>query len=151
MGMSGMQGEVPPPPSPTQGLAWTLPKGWTEKRTGGIRYATLIPGKEGVADVSVTVLSGAAGGELANVNRWRGQIGLEPVAENALAGMRTAVKAKVGSINVYDMTGKGPRMLVGLVSTPDGNTWFFKMVGDPAPVAGARADFLKLMESVRLG
>lgn len=150
-GMSGMQGEVPPPPTPAQGLAWTLPQGWTEKRTGGMRVATLVPGKEGIADISVTVLSGTAGGELANVNRWRGQIGLEPVEEKALAGMRTVVKAKIGPLHVYDLAGKGPRMLVGLHTTPDGNTWFFKLVGDPGPVAGVRADFLKLMESVRLG
>ncbi|MGC3999261.1 MAG: hypothetical protein QM767_18210 [Anaeromyxobacter sp.] len=70
----GMQGDVPPPPPVEGGLRWSLPQGWTEARGGGgMRFATLKPAVPGKVDVSVVVLSGAAGGELANVNRWRNQ------------------------------------------------------------------------------
>ena len=76
----------PPPPRPTgQGaLKWALPKGWTETPGSGMRYATLTPPGAGKVEMSVVVLPGAAGGELANVNRWRGQIGLPPLDEAAL-------------------------------------------------------------------
>src|SRR5208282_2908095 len=86
----GMKGDVPVPPKPTgaEGLSWTLPKGWTQTLSGGIRYATLKPAGGGNLDASVVVLPGQAGGELANVNRWRGQLGLSPLDAAALPSVR---------------------------------------------------------------
>jgi len=80
---AGNMPSMPPPsmPAGADSLAWDLPKGWTEARAGGMRLATLKPPVTGKIDVSVIVLPGTAGGELANVNRWRGQIGLQPVDE----------------------------------------------------------------------
>lgn len=151
----GMAGEVPAPPRPTGGgaLAWTLPEGWTETRGGdAMRFATLKPPVEGRVDVSVTVLPGPAGGELANVNRWRGQIGLPPLDEATLAGARRAVTARAGQVSLYDFTSDGQsrsRVIAGLTSV-GGNAWFIKMTGDERAVGAARADFLRIVESLRL-
>src|SRR5947209_6543301 len=60
-----MAGEVDAPPAPATALQWTLPKGWTATMVGGMRYATLKPPGAGRIDVSVVVLPGPAGGELA--------------------------------------------------------------------------------------
>lgn len=144
---------APPATAPGGGLKWTLPEGWSESRTGGIRYATLTTPVRGKVDVSVVVLSGAAGGELANVNRWRGQIGLPPLDEASLAAQRRKVVTKAGPVAVFDFTSEGDvksRVVAGLLSAPDGNTWFLKMVGDAAPVGQAKPDFLRLMETLRL-
>jgi hypothetical protein len=146
----GMAGDVPPPPEVEGGLTWTLPKGWTERRTGGMRYATLTPPVQGRIDGSVVVLPGPAGGELANVNRWRGQIGLGPLDEGALARARATVQARFGQVRVYDFTSEGQaksRLLAGLAER-DGNTWFVKLTGDEAAVQAARADFLALLGSL---
>src|SRR4051812_36103019 len=69
--------DIAPPPAPAAegALAWKLPKGWTDEAGSGMRYATIKPA-DGKVEVSVVVLPGPAGGELANVHRWRGQIGL---------------------------------------------------------------------------
>ena len=148
-------GALPPPPdvSTTGSLTWSLPKGWTENRSaGGMRYATLKPGASGKVEVSVTVFPGQAGGEIANVNRWRNQIGLPPVDEAALARDRKALKAPVGSVAVFDYTSEGKektRLVAGIVFA-GGNSWFVKMVGDTGPVAASRADFVKLLETLRL-
>jgi hypothetical protein len=147
-------GAVPPPPdvSTTGSLQWTLPKGWTESRTGGMRYATLKPTAAGKIDVSVTVFPGTAGGELANVNRWRNQIGLAPIDDAALAKARAPVATKAGPISLYDFTSEGQtrsRVVAGL-ATVEGSTWFIKMTGDAAAVAAARPDFIRLVESLRL-
>ena len=154
MAMGQGMGELPPPPAPAGGgLKWTLPKGWAEEKGGGMRFATLKATVAGKVDISVVVLAGAAGGELANVNRWRGQIGLPPIDDKALGAARTVVKAKAGSVAVFDFTSDGQtktRMVTGLLSTPDGSTWFLKMVGDAAPAAQAKPEFLRLMESLRL-
>lgn len=155
MGMSMGTGDVPMPPTPTgaAALAWTLPRGWTETRPGGMRVATLVPPVSGV-DISVTALPGPAGGELANVNRWRGQIGLEPVDDAGLARLRTAVKAPAGTLSVYDFTSDGAtatRMVVALFTAETGSTWFIKMTGEAKAVGQVRPDFLRLLETLRLG
>jgi hypothetical protein len=125
--------------------------GWTESLSGGMRYATIKPAVAGKLDVSVVVLPGPAGGELANVNRWRGQIGLAPVDEATLATLRKTIRTKAGPVSVYDFVSEGQqksRMLAGL-TVAEGNTWFVKMLGDAEPVAAARRDFMHLLESLR--
>jgi hypothetical protein len=145
--------DVAPPPSPTGGgaLAWTLPEGWTESRGGGMRFATLKPPVAGKVDVSVTLLAGEAGGELANVNRGRNQIGLPPLDAAGLAAARKPVRAQAGAISLYDFTSDGAtrsRVVAGFTVVA-GNTWFVKMTGDEGPVAAARPDFVRIVESLR--
>ncbi|HYG68734.1 MAG TPA: hypothetical protein VD838_13795 [Anaeromyxobacteraceae bacterium] len=153
-GMGGaMAGDVPPPAAPTgdQALAWTLPSGWTERRGGGgMRLATLVPPNAGV-DVSVIVLPGPAGGELANVNRWRNQIGLPPLDDAALAAARKTTGSPAGPIAVFDFTSEdaSKKRVVGGIAEAAGNSWFFKLSGDAAAVEAAKPDFLRLLGSVR--
>lgn len=151
------QGEAMPgmPPSSAgeqAALAWDLPSGWTEARSGGMRFATLKPPVAGKVDVSVISLGGTAGGELANVNRWRGQLGLPPVDEEGRLQMRKEIKSKAGTISLYDFTGAGAdkqRMVAGLLFVDD-RSWFLKMTGDVDAVQAARAGFVKVLESLRV-
>jgi hypothetical protein len=148
-----MAGDVPPPPPPSgeARLTWTLPKGWTQSLQGGMRYATIAAPSDGKLDVSVVVLPGPAGGELANVNRWRSQIGLPPLDAAGMAAARKAVAAKAGPVSLYDFTSDGQkksRVVAGLAEV-GGSTWFVKMTGDEKPVATARAEFIRLLESLR--
>jgi hypothetical protein len=118
-----------------------------------MRFATFKAPVPGKLEATVVVLPGPAGGELANVNRWRGQIGLPAMDEASLAKARAVVKTKAGALNVYDFTSDGQaksRMVAGYISTPDGNTWFIKMTGDEAPVAKAKPEFMSILGSVRL-
>lgn len=144
---------VPPPPTPKGSLKWILPKGWTELPGGGMRFATFKTPFEGKLEATVVVLPGPAGGELANVNRWRGQIGLPALDEAALVKARSVIKTKAGAMNVYDFTSEGQaksRMVAGYIATPDGNTWFLKLTGDAAPVAKAKPEFLTILGSAHL-
>ena len=152
--MAAAGGEVPPPPVPTGGsaLKWALPQGWTQSLGGSMRYATLKPSVAGRVEATVVVLPGPAGGELANVNRWRGQIGLPPIDEAALGGARKTLKSKAGPVSVYDFTSEGEkrsRTIAGF-TVVDGNSWFVKLSGDAEPVDAARADFIHLLESLHL-
>ena len=151
MGGPGMQGDVPMPPAPRAPLSWTLPKGWTATPGSGMRFATLnLPGN---LEVSVVVLGGSAGGELANVNRWRGQINLPPLDEAGMAAAKKTVKSKAGLTSVFDFTSEGQvrtRMLASALTTADGSTWFFKLRGDEASVAKARPDYLRFLETLHL-
>jgi hypothetical protein len=135
----------------TSTLEWTLPKGWTESRAAGVRYATLKPLAGGKIDVSVVVLPGPAGGELLNVNRWRGQMGLGAIDEQTLAKARNSIKTKAGALSVYDFVSDGDKKsrLLAAILVSEESTWFIKMLGDESPVASSRSDFLHLLRSLR--
>lgn len=119
-----------------------------------MRYATLKPSTPGKIDISVIALVGTAGGEMANVNRWREQMELPPVAsEKDLASLRKTTKSRAGDVAVFDFTSPGAaknRMIVGVLGASDGNSWFLKMSGDEAPVTQAKKDFLQWLGSLRL-
>jgi hypothetical protein len=84
---------------------WALPPGWKEEKGTGFRVATLKP-PEGKLEVAITRFDGQAGSVLANVNRWREELGLEPIRESELA--TALVSENVGGVTVQkvDLTGK---------------------------------------------
>lgn len=136
-------------------LAFTTPAGWSEAPLGSMRVASFKIEKDGKqADVSVMPLGGGAGGDVANVNRWRGQVSLEPLAEDALK--KTAEKVEVAGepAELYDIAGTNPgsgdpMRVIGVIQHRDGSAWFYKMSGDDALVASQKPALLEFMKSVR--
>lgn len=132
------------------GLRWTLPKGWTETPGTGMRLATWTPPGGLKAEGTVVSLPGDSGGELANANRWRGQIGLPPTDEAGLAASRTKLTTKAGPVSVYDFTSEGAaktRLIAAVVRTGD-TTWFFKLMGEAGATESARPGFLAAVKSL---
>lgn len=134
------------------GLSWTTPAGWKELAGNGMRAASFeLPKSAGKAEVTVVALPGDVGGELANVNRWRGQLALPPYSEEQLAGARASVRSRVGTVLVYDFTGTGgkkTRLVAGMIQV-SGTMWFFKLTGDADAVAAAKPAFVKLLEGLK--
>mgnify|MGYP001582939680 CR=1 FL=1 len=133
-------------------LAWTVPAGWKAKPASSMRLATFeISAGGATVDLSVVAIPGEAGGVLANVNRWRGQLGLAEVAEDGLARVVERVACPAGALRVVDFTGKGDgepaRMVVALISH-GGQTWFFKATGSPEAVGAAKPALLAFLKSV---
>ncbi len=115
-----------------------------------MRLATMIPPGRIKAEATVVALPGDVGGELANVNRWRDQIGLPAFDEKGLAQSRTKISSKAGPVTVYDFTSDGTkktRVVAGTLSSK-GQMWFFKLTGDADAVAAARAGFVTMLESL---
>ena len=115
-----------------------LPAGWSVGPENGMRKATwIVAGPDGSkAEIAVTVFPGNVGGLTANVNRWRGQIGLPPASGEDIAA--SAKPAKVGGIDSqrFIMTSNdGKKGLDAVMAPHKGATWFFKMSGDAAAVA----------------
>jgi hypothetical protein len=139
-----------PPPPPSQKVAWTSPPGWQEKPGSGFRYATfVVPGSGGTpADLSVTVLEGDAGGTLSNINRWRGQLGLDPLTPSQWAREEKTVRPAGRSMVYTSFANKTNRMTAAIYSTAT-QTWFFKLVGEDPVVRSAGADFMAFLESLR--
>ena len=63
------------------GFSFTMPAGWHKAPDRPARAFTLFAGAGESLECYVTSLGGDAGGTLANVNRWRGQLGLTPVSD----------------------------------------------------------------------
>lgn len=88
--------------------AWTAPEGWTEKPGEGMRQATFhIEGDGPALECTVIKLPDPSGNPssteytLANINRWRGQLSLEPLSE---AGLKTEIEddSEIHSLSVAE-------------------------------------------------
>ena len=137
-------------------LKWTLPTGWEEQTPGEMRVASFRVKGQGTnqADVSVIPLPGAAGGDLNNVNRWRSQVGVAPVAEADLAKLAEKVQIAGSDASLYDQAGVTPgeggrsRILAAILYR-EGMAWFFKMTGDDELVAQQKPAFVEFLKSIR--
>lgn len=115
---------------------WRLPEGWSEvPATSAMRLATLmveVPGGDPV-EVAVTSFPGDVGGDLANVNRWRGQMGLEPLAqENLEAALdRFSSPGYAGYFLRIDGA-TGTMLAAGIRDVKGGRSWFVRIMTDPA-------------------
>jgi len=143
-----MAGAPPSPGQPGAGAKphWTVPGGWKEEppTSMGLAKFSMGDGESGKAEMTVTVLSGAAGGTAANVNRWRGQIGLPPVGEAEL-GLTPFEEAGAGTVLV-DMTGR--QRLVGAIVLREGQSWFYKLMGQEAVVEREKGAFVEFVKTV---
>lgn len=133
-------------------LQWTLPKGWTQVAPGEMSVASFkVQGANGAkADVSVVPLPGSAGGLTANVNRWRGQVGLGSATPDELQKMAEAVQAGGKPAKLYDLAGQGAnaKRILGVIQERNGMTWFFKMMGNASLVEQQKPEFIAFLKSL---
>lgn len=135
-------------------LKWTVPSHWQSKPASAMRKATyLITGEGGAtADLSVTAFPGAVGGELANVNRWRGQLQLPPLAETEIEGTISRITVNGLHVALVDLTGgpaDKPQRMLGAIVPSNGANWFFKLTGPEALVAKEKPAFLAFVQTLQ--
>ena len=135
-------------------LKYVLPDGWKEKALTQLRVASFEISENGrTADVSVIPLGGLAGGDLANVNRWRGQVGQTPQTEDELKKSAAAVEIAGKPADLYDVAGTSPgsgeaERIVGAILHTEDTAWYFKMMGDAALVEKNKPAFAAFLKSV---
>ena len=145
---AGTMAGTPVPTADGPGLAWTAPARWTVGATNPMRKATYeIPGQGGKVELTITAFPSDVGGELANVNRWRGQVQLQPVTESDLPGIVTRQEQNGLQLDVVDCNGKSQQLL-GVIVPFGGGTWFFKLTGANALVAQEKPEFLAFLKTV---
>jgi hypothetical protein len=134
----------------TPQLKWRRPEGWEEVPAGNMRVASFkVAGQNGQqADVSVIPLPGVAGDDPSNVNRWRGQVGLEPVSEEEIAKQAETVEVDGQPAALYDQAGESTRILAA-IQRRAGTAWFFKMTGERNLVAQQKTVFVAFLESIQ--
>ena len=149
-------GHAHPAGDDTAPVQWQLPEGWTLSPPRPVRLATFSVAGNGDIDCYLTSLSGNAGGIEANVDRWRGQVGLPPATPEELAAMpkiemlgreATLVEA-AGEFQGMDGAAKAGWMLLGAAVELDGGTLFAKMTGPEQAVRAEKDRFVAICNSI---
>ncbi len=119
-------------------VIWTAPDSWQElETTSSMRKATYQAGNG--QEIAVTAFPGDVGGLLANVNRWRGQVGVDPIDEAGLA--ETLEQVDGLDVIIVDVDGESARLIGSIINVGDGQTWFAKATG-PSDLVGQIKDEL---------
>lgn len=141
------------PTASGSGLNWTAPDSWTSMPARSMRKATYaIKGPEGEAELAITAFPGDTGGLPANLNRWRGQIGLPALPADEVTKNLERFESNGLSFIVVDYLGTAggtPTRMLGGITTYGGNSWFFKLTGPDALVAREKAAYLAFLRTVK--
>ena len=126
---------------------FTPPAGWTVEAVGGNIVAAAFTAKNdaGGARVTATSLGNDGGGDLANINRWRGQLGLQPLADLA-AVERSDLVPGLLAVDLRDA--KESDRMITVIAPSGGATWFFKLRGTVEAVESERAAFAAFVREV---
>jgi len=98
-------------------------------------------------------LPGDAGGLVANINRWRGQLELPSLEEEQMRQLIQQIEVQGAPVYLVDLqtaenSSKPSRVLGAVLERPD-RTWFVKMTGPPALVDSQRQNFFDFVKSFR--
>lgn len=114
-------------PAPT----WTVPVGW--QKADGQRPMRVATFTVAGGEVAISQLGGNAGGLLANVNRWCGQVGLAPVTAEQLPALAPQFEITGFTGNTMRLKGAEKHLVAAVIYEPKADrTWFVKLLGPPA-------------------
>lgn len=131
-------------------IGYTKPAGWQEVAASGIRKANFkVADESGSAEITVLTFPGDVGGRLANINRWRGQIGLADAALDDLPAYTVGIDIANHRALYVRLEGEAQSILGALLPF-HGNTWFFKMLGDTNTVLANETAMLDFLNSIVL-
>lgn len=144
--------DLPPALTGSGNIEWAMPEGWVDGKASSMRMASFaIPHSDGTTgDVSLVQLAGMAGGMVANVNRWRGQVGLQDLSAEAL--MRELdERVTVGGhkylvVEMFNET-SGNAIMAGIYES-GGATLFAKLSTNKAGMNEARDGFYQFCDSI---
>ncbi len=133
-------------------LRYVKPDEWSVGQPNAI---SLLAFKVTDGDKQAEITVSTAGGQwLANVNRWRGQLGLPPIDEAQLA--KETKKIETLGANGYFVEIVGPESaarretILGVQAEAGGRTWFVKLRGDAALAHREKNNFESFVKSLRL-
>jgi len=133
---------------------WSAPENWEETDPGAMRKAkwNLTSADNHHAEVTVADFPGDVGGELANVNRWRRQLGLSAITQKDLDSQRKTIEINDSLDAVYfHLKNKdSEQSTVAAIIKVEDHSYFLKMMGDSTTVDEKEEEFLKFMLTFKL-
>jgi len=134
-------------------LVWKALPQWVPKPASAMRKGSYsVPGDGGESDLSITAFPGDVGGELMNVNRWRGQVGLLPIRQEEIESSVVRLEANGLRLTLVELAPKGDpdgKSMMGAIIPFEGSTWFFKLMGPGPSVRAAKPAFIEFLHTVR--
>ncbi len=140
---SGQLAETDAGASADPGFPWAVPEGWVLDETPRqMRIATyMAPTASGEQEIAVTRFPGRVGGELANINRWRGQMGLTPISESDLEDSIERFTADgYDGYTVRIDSDRGTMLAAGVFDQSINQTWFVRATLPDAALADQLED-----------
>jgi hypothetical protein len=134
---------------------WNVPAQWVETgpRPMILNSFSVSDDAGAKAEITVSFFGGQVGGILANINRWRGQMGLGPIESAQLDGVTESLATSDGTATLVDFmgtdakTGQPARLVAAIVPHGD-NTWFYKLMGNSKVVGGQKDSFVQFIKTV---
>ncbi|MCA1964036.1 MAG: hypothetical protein LDL31_08855 [Prosthecobacter sp.] len=140
-------------------LIWQTPEGWSQAERSQMRPVNLSFGANREGECYLSLLPGGGGGVLANVNRWRKQMGQPEITEEELAKMPkkslmgiegTFVSLDGAYTSVGATEAKADYKMLGIVAAMGEAGLFVKMVGPKDLVEANSQAFDQFVSSLRL-
>jgi len=142
---------LPPPPSQDQNGAptWEIPPHWVKTAASSMRIASyeVTDSNGSRLDFSVTSFPGDVGGTLANVNRWLGQIGIDPVNEDDLDKYISPIILDEKDAQLVIAEGQKDALFAAILMVEE-KSWFFKITGNRELAKVEKSNFLSFLNSV---
>ena len=142
-----MRGEEPPQAE----IKFTVPKEWKETPPGTLQIHRFVVGDpKDPVEISIS----SAGGDLvANVNRWRAQVGLQPIGEGEMASALSDTKVfdlKAGQIEIIGPPGEKQQAIIGIIAPSGRTNWFIKLKGPVKPALEQKKNFEEFVKSLKM-
>ncbi|MEM9064091.1 MAG: hypothetical protein AAGB51_01220 [Planctomycetota bacterium] len=136
------------------GIPGTIPDSWTmDPEPRQMRIATfLIPDVDGEIELAVTRFPGRVGGDLANVNRWRRQMGLDSVTHTELESVLARFESR--GFDGYEtriQSDSGVLLAAAVYEQSEDRTWFVRVntsIAAAARVEGQVSAFARSMAGI---
>ncbi len=123
-----------------------------------MREVTFTLGPDSKTECYIAKLSNRGGGVDANLNRWAGQMGLEPMSAEALAAL-PKIKVLGSDCRMVELKGSYTDMsggahpdslMLGTIAEVGTDAYFIKLVGPASEVESQKANFTAFCESLAL-
>jgi hypothetical protein len=137
--------------SSTGPLTWKAPAEWKELPAGQMRVAAFaVSDTQPPVELTVIPLGPEAGELTPNINRWEGQLGLQPSPKAKIEQLVKKESINGLEVMLVDLSGSDKRMLAAIVPH-GGRFWYFKMMGPTDVIAKQADNFHAFMHTVAPG
>ena len=128
---------------------YDLPANWTDRPSSGMRFGSFYAAGESI-DGSLVYLGPEAGDPVSNINRWRGQAGLENLSPEGVMSSLKSLEAPLGTFQwvMLENPGEGNSIMGAMLKLKKG-VLFVKLTGPAEALKKEQDGFEKLCMSLR--
>ena len=134
-------------------FTWEKPTSWIPNEGSSMRLASFeIPYSTGSGDLSIMELGGDGGGLEANVNRWRGQIGLDPLTKIEIENEAENGVSELGTYQLFRLINleKKESAFLTFIVPLKSSTLFIKLNASADGILELEEDFKIFCLSIKL-